>query len=205
MASDQASWWFEDQEYPSAPGLYTAYVGPNLAELKFTFPEMVFEVAHNLRWRLVRNYHEVQVLRLADVEPEVIATLLDWAHAFQAQTLGSFNPIERAESNHLVKLYAFAHQYEITELQDIIMTSLIEDCQTKKHWWNCGFSREFNALNSLAAQVPCDDRIHQLLVESLVNSTLAEARSDAEDIMDNIPNQLLRLAFTSMLKSNLRR
>lgn len=178
-----------------------AYVGR--WHVSIDFPVQLFQVTGHLERHLSSHPDGwsgvIPCLELDDEDPDAFKLLVEWAHTLRAGKLDTQNPLEGARSDDLVNLYVLAHQYKITKLQDGVMKALFKACHSKD-WSQCAFSSSKSSLDHLVDKVPEDSKMHQFLTTFLVEKALQAPRGNAEKIMENIPDQLVRLAFTKILK-----
>ena len=79
------------------------------------------------------------------------------------------------------------------------MKALFKACHSKD-WSQCAFSSSKSSLDHLVDKVPQESKMHQFLATFLVDNALQAPRGNTDKIMENIPDQILRLAFTKILK-----
>lgn len=141
----------------------------------------------------------IPCLILVDEELDTFKLLVEWAHASQEGKLQTQDPLEGVPSNNLAKLYVLAHQYKITKLQHAVMRALFKGTHSRD-WSHCEFLSSKSSLDLLVDRVPQRSKMHQFLVNYLVNNLIQAPKRHTEELMDNIPGQLVRLAFKKILE-----
>ncbi|KAK7723777.1 hypothetical protein SLS64_000108 [Diaporthe eres] len=142
---------------------------------------------------------KIPCLILLDEELDTFKLLVEWAHASQEGKLQMQDPLEGVTSNNLVKLYVLAHQYKITKLQNAVMRALFKGPHSRD-WSHCELLSSKSSLGRLVDRVPRGSKMHQFLVNYLVNNLIQAPTRNTEELMDNIPDQLVRLAFKKILE-----
>lgn len=143
----------------------------------------------------------VPYLQLHDEDPEIFQFLVDWAHSVLGRKMNSKteNPLSRAISVELLELYTLAYRYNIPGLRYNIMNAMFRACDSKV-WWQCSFAHNRSPLARFVERVPEDTQMRQFLVNFLTGSAVTASRQGAKFLTDNIPDQLLRLAFTKIVE-----
>lgn len=166
------------------------------------FPIRLFEATGNLKLGLTSHLDgrggKVPCLRLLDEERDVFKLLVKWARTALEGKLETQDPLEGVGLDDLVKLYVLAYQYDINVLQDGVMKALF------KAFHSGGWSKSavlFNksSLDRLVDKVPHVSKMHQFLVNLLVENRLGASGNNGEKILETIPDQLVRLAFKKII------
>lgn len=167
------------------------------------FPIKLFEVTGDLSLQLSSmpsgSGGKIPCLILLDEELDTFKLLVEWAHATKEGKLQAQDPLEGVTSDNLVKLYVLAHQYKIMKLQDAVMRVLFKESHSRD-WSYCEFLSSKSSLDRLVDRVPQGSKMHQFLVNYLVNNSIQAPTSTAEKLIDNIPDQLVRLAFKKIFE-----
>lgn len=142
---------------------------------------------------------KIPILLLLDEEFDTFKLVVTWAHVSLEGKLGTQDPLEGVRSDDLVRLYVFAHQHKITKLQDAVMRALFKESHSRD-WSHCEFLNNKTSLDRLVDRVPQGSKMHQFLVNYLVNKSLQAPTPDSEKLMDKIPDQLGRLAFKKIFE-----
>lgn len=168
------------------------------------FPTELFEVTGDLSKRVGLHWdgrQHVPCLQLTDENTWIIQLLIDWAHAALARkgNMRTKNPLNDAISSDLLELYTLAYRYNISRLQYNVMNAMFKACHSKV-WWQCSFAHNRSPLARFVERVPEDTQMRQFLVNLLMGSAVAASRHEAKLLTDNIPEQLLRIAFTKIVE-----
>ncbi|KAI7787185.1 hypothetical protein LA080_000522 [Diaporthe eres] len=142
---------------------------------------------------------KIPCLILLDEELDTFKLLVEWAYASHEGNLQTQDPLDGVTSNDLVKLYVLAHQYKITKLQNAVMRALFKGPHSRD-WSHCEFLSSKSSLDRLVDRVPQGSKMHQFLVNYLVSNLIQAPTRNTEELMDNIPDQLVRLAFKKILE-----
>lgn len=173
-------------------------------DLTTGFPTELFKVTGDLSKHVGLHWdgrQHVPCLKLADENPWIIQLLVDWAHAALARqrNMRTKNPLNDAISSDLLELYTLAYRYNIFRLQYNVMNAMFKACHSKV-WWQCSFAHNRSPLARFVERVPEDTQMRQFLVNLLMGSAVAASRHEAKLLTDNIPEQLLRIAFTKIVE-----
>lgn len=167
------------------------------------FPIKLFGVTGDLSLRISSmpdgQNGKIPILLLLDEELDTFKLLVTWAHASLEGKLETKDPLEGVRSDDLVRLYVLAHQYKITKLQDAVMRVLFKESHSRD-WGHCEFLSNKSSLDRLVDRVPQRSKMHQFLVNYLVKTPIQAPTHDAEKIIDNIPDRLVRLAFKKIFE-----
>ncbi|KAG6360581.1 hypothetical protein INS49_011643 [Diaporthe citri] len=142
---------------------------------------------------------KIPILVLLDEELDTFKLLVTWAYASLEGKLETQDPLKGVRSDDLVRLYVLAHQNKITKLHDAVMRALFKESHSRG-WSHCEFLTNKSSLDRLVDRVPQESKMHQFLVNYLVNNSIQARTSNAEKLMDNIPDQLVRLAFKKIFE-----
>lgn len=182
-------------------GSIKAYISRSYFDIHF--PIKLFEVTGDLSLQLSSmpsgSGGKIPCLILLDEELDTFKLLVEWAHATKEGELHAQGPLKGVTSDNLVKLYVLAHQYKITKLQDAVMRALFKDSRSRD-WGHCEFLSNKSSLDRLVEKVPQGSKMHEFLVDYLVNSSIQAPTSNAEKLIDNIPDQVVRLAFKKIFE-----
>lgn len=167
------------------------------------FPIKLFGVTGDLSLRISSmpdgQNGKIPILLLLDEELDTFKLLVTWAHASLEGKLETKDPLEDVRSDDLVRLYVLAHQYKITKLQDAVMRVLFMESHSRD-WGHCEFLSNKSSLDRLVDRVPQGSKMHEFLVNYLVKNPIQAPTHDVEKIIDNIPDQLVRLAFKKIFE-----
>lgn len=168
------------------------------------FPTGLFEVTGDLSQRVGLHWdgrQHVPCLQLKDEDPCILQLLVDWARAALARkgNMRTENPLDDARTSDLLELYTLAYRYNISELRYNVMNAMFKACHSKV-WWQCSFAHNRSPLARFVERVPEDTQMRQFLVNLLMGSAVTASRHEAKLLTDNIPEQLLRIAFTKIVE-----